>query len=234
MSRGSADIATSTVGLEGRSNVVFRRREKLTPIKWLGQMLWPKGGWHRAALYLQHRLHRLPDTPQKISRGIFAGVLTTFTPFYGLHFLIAFAFAKLFRGNVVAALFGTFFGNPLTYVPIGVVSLKMGHFILGDEYDKHVGRSFVGKFYDAAHDFWANLIALFSDRPANWDGLLRFLHEVFLPYLIGGILPGLVAALVAYYLTLPMVTAYQARRRKKLAAKLDRLRKKAQAQTQNN
>ena len=34
--------------------------------------------------------------------------------------------ATLMRGNVIAALMATFFGNPLTYVPIGVISLKTG------------------------------------------------------------------------------------------------------------
>ena len=32
---------------------------------------------------------------------------------------------------MLAALTGTFFGNPLTYVPIGVISLNFGCFILG-------------------------------------------------------------------------------------------------------
>lgn len=209
--------------------MVFKRRDKLSPLKWLGQALWPKGGWHRAALYMQHRLHRLPDTPQKISRGVFAGVFTTFTPFFGLHFVIAAIVAKTVRGNVLAALLATFFGNPLTYVPIGVVSLKMGHFLLGTQYDAQFERSFVGKFFDAAHDLWRNILALFTDRDANWDGLLRFWHEVFWPYAVGGIIPGLVSGLVAYYVTLPMITAYQLRRRKKLKAKLDKLRRKAQA-----
>ncbi|MEN8838144.1 MAG: DUF2062 domain-containing protein [Celeribacter marinus] len=209
--------------------MVFKRRKKLTPLIWLARSLWPKGGWHRAALYLQHRLHRLPDTPQTISRGVFAGIFSVFTPLFGLHFLVAYILAKLMRGNVVAALLATFVGNPLTYVPIGVVSLKMGHFILGTEFDHVNERSFMGKFIDAADDFWLNFLAVLSDVDANWDALIRFFYEVFLPYLVGGIVPGVVAGLVGYYVTLPMIAAYQARRRKKLKAKLEKLRKKAHA-----
>ncbi|WP_417258237.1 DUF2062 domain-containing protein [Celeribacter sp.] len=209
--------------------MVFKRRNKLPPLTWLARSLWPKGGWHRAALYLQHRLHRLPDTPQTISRGVFAGIFSVFTPFFGLHFFVAYALVKLVRGNVIAALLATFVGNPLTYVPIGIVSLKMGHFILGTEFDHVHERSFLGKFVDAADDFWRNFLAIFSDADANWDALGRFFHEVFLPYLVGGIVPGLVAGLVGYYVTLPMIVAYQARRRKKFKAKLEKLRIKAQA-----
>ncbi|WP_417250502.1 DUF2062 domain-containing protein [Celeribacter sp.] len=207
--------------------MVFKRRDKLSPLMWLSNVLWPKGGWHRAALYLRHRLHRLPDTPQKIARGVAAGVFVSFTPFFGLHFVIAFLGAKLVRGNFIAALLGTFVGNPLTYVPIGVISLKMGHFMLGTAFDHAHERSFVGKFFDAARDFWINFKALFTGADANWDGLIVFGREVFLPYLVGGILPGLVAAIAAYYLTLPMIVAYQARRKKRLRAKLEKLRKRA-------
>ena len=37
------------------------------------------------------------------------------------------------------------------------------------------------------------------------------------PYFVGGLLPGLVAAVASYYVTLPLIAAYQAARRKRLA-----------------
>lgn len=209
--------------------MVFKRRNKLTPLQWVAQLVWPKGGWSRAARYLQHRLHRLPDTPDKIARGVSAGVFTAFTPLLGLHFVVAIILAKFLRGNVVAAVLSTFVGNPLTYLPISLISLKMGHFILGTRFDEANQRSFIGKFYDAGHDLLHNARALFTDADANWDGLLLFGREIFWPYLVGGILPGLVAGIAAYYITLPMITAYQHRRRKRLKAKLDQLRRKAKA-----
>lgn len=210
--------------------MVFKRRDKLSPLKWLGRSLWPQGGWSRAVKYLRLRLNRLPDTPQKISRGVGLGVFTVFTPFYGLHFFIAYGLAKLFRGNSIAALLATFVGNPLTYVPIGIVSLKMGHFILGTEFDHANERSFVGKSFDALHDLLGNLSVLVSGGQAEWAGLLRFLNEIFLPYLVGGILPGAVAGIAAYYVTLPMIVAFQLRRRKKLQAKLQKMRMDPPAQ----
>jgi uncharacterized protein (DUF2062 family) len=173
------------------------------------------------------RLNRLPGTPDSISRGLFAGVFTAFTPMFGLHFVVAGILAKLMRGNVLAALLSTFVGNPLTYVPIAVVSLKVGYFMLGTETELLHERSFVGKFYDAGHDLLHNVYALFTEELANWDALLRFGHEIFIPYLIGGIVLGAVAGLAAYYLSLPMITAYQHRRRGRLKAKLEELRRKA-------
>ena len=53
------------------------------------EFVWPRGGWGRAFHYVKHRMRRLPDTPEKIARGIFAGIVTAFTPLFGLHFLVA-------------------------------------------------------------------------------------------------------------------------------------------------
>ena len=131
------------------------------------------------------------------------------------------------NGNIFAALLATFFGNPLTYIPIGVVSLKVGHFLLGTEFEEGVDKSLVNKFFGAARDLFDNMRALFTDADANWVHLARFYDEVFFPYLVGGILPGIIAGTIAYYLSVPVITAYQKRRRGKLKKKLDSLRAKA-------
>jgi len=213
--------------------VVFKRRDRRPLWQALVDVLWPKGGWTRAATYVKHRLNRLPDSPHRIARGIMAGVFTVFTPFYGLHFFMAAGFALLLRGNVVAALLGTFVGNPLTYVPIGVISLQTGYAILGrptlaeDELNRSLGR----KFVDAGEDLWHNVVSIFSDKTADWTHLILFYHEVFFPYMIGGLLPGIVMALAAYYITLPIITAYQNRRRGLLRAKWAAMKeKKAQGE----
>ena len=210
--------------------MVFRRRDRRSVLRATSDFVYPRGGWTRAALYVKHRVRRLPDTPERIARGIGAGVFTTFTPFYGLHFVVAAIVAKLCRGHILAALMGTFFGNPLTYVPIGLISLKMGHFILGTNFDDRAHRSFGGKFVDAADDLKDNFFALFTERTADWHGLSVFYHEVFFPYLIGGLLPGMVAGLVASYLSLPLIRAYKKRRKGAIKAKFEAIKKKAAAQ----
>lgn len=209
--------------------MVFKRRNKLTFLQTLVRSLWPRGGWARAFHYMRHRVRRLPDTPHKIARGIFAGILTVFTPFFGLHFLLAALLARMMRGNIVAALLATFVGNPLTYVPIGVVSMKTGHLLLGTQFDPNAHTSIVGKFFGAAQDLWANALALFTDADANWVALDQFWHEVFKPYLVGGLIPGIILGLIGYYLTLPLIHAYQKRRRGRLKAKLEELRARAAA-----
>jgi uncharacterized protein (DUF2062 family) len=213
--------------------VVFKRREKRPLWKIVAEFFWPRGGWTRAAQYVRHRLHRLPDTPEKIARGIFAGVFTTFTPFYGLHFITAASIAFVMRGNIVAALLGTFFGNPLTYVPIGVVSMKTGYFLLGEPASSqdHIARSLGGKFMDAGDALKNNFLAIFTDRTADWHSLTIFYDEVFFPYLIGGIIPGLVTATICYILSVPLIRAYQKRRSGAIKAKLAALKTKAKRQS---
>ncbi|MFV0512235.1 MAG: DUF2062 domain-containing protein [Jhaorihella sp.] len=210
--------------------MVFKRRDPRTWPQAIWEFLYPRGGWTRAFHYVKHRIRRLPDTPERISRGIWAGVFTTFTPFYGLHFLIAFLIARLMRGNILAALMATFFGNPLTYVPIGVAALKTGHFLLGTHFDEVAHRSFAGKFVDAGADLKNNLLALVMDREADWNGLLRFYDEVFFPYLIGGLIPGAICASIAYFLSVSVIRAYQNRRRKRIKAKFRAIKKKAASQ----
>ena len=206
---------------------MFKRRDRLPIWRSLGGALWPRMGWRRLAIYVKHRLRRLPDTPRKISRGIMAGVMTTFTPFYGLHFVFAVILAWVLRGNVMAAILGTFFGNPLTYVPIGLVSLNLGHWMLGTEMRGEVDGNVFAKFAGAGEDlFWNSWHAL-NGTPVDWSATNVFWRDVFWPWMVGGIVPGIFAGLACYTIALPLITAYQRRRRGALKKKLDAIRQRA-------
>lgn len=209
--------------------MVFKRRDKQSWGRWALELLWPRGGWGRAFQYVKHRVRRLPDSPERIARGIWAGVFTTFTPFYGLHFFIAAFIAFVARGNILAALMATFFGNPLTYVPIGVIALQTGHWLLGKEMDEVDETSFGGAFVDAGRDLTHNFFAMFDEQTAEWAGLRHFYDDVFFPYMVGGIVPGIIAATICYYLSAPVIRAYQARRKGAIKSKFEALKAKAAA-----
>ncbi|MFK7879321.1 DUF2062 domain-containing protein [Roseobacter sp.] len=209
--------------------MVFKRRDPKSWPRALVELLWPRGGWTRAFHYVKHRMRRLPDSPERIARGIWGGVFASFTPFYGFHFFIAAGLATLMRGNVIASLMATFFGNPLTYVPIGVSALSTGHWILGDHMDARLPRSFGGKFLDAGADLKDNFVAMFTDDKADWSRLSVFYDEIFFPYMVGGILPGIFFATLCYYLSVPVIRVYQKRRKGMIKAKLDTLKAKAAA-----
>lgn len=189
--------------------------------------VYPRRGWGRGFSYLKHRLRRLPDTPEKIARGIFAGVFVCFTPFFGIHFFVAAFIAMILRGNVVASLLATFFGNPITFPIIAVVSMKTGHFLLGEAYSAEESKTLYQNFKGAGADVKDNFLAIFSDRTADWAQLSQFYHDVYLPYLVGGLIPGVLTGLVVYYVSVPVIAAYQKRRKGKLKKKLAQLRAKA-------
>jgi len=206
--------------------LVFKRRDPKPFLRGLVELIWPRGGWARAFHYVKHRVRRLPDSPERIARGIWAGVFTTFTPFYGLHFFIAAMIAWVMRGNILAALMATFFGNPLTYVPIGVISLRTGYGLLDLEWDPEKEGRLGQQFARAFGELWGNLKALFTDDVADWTYLADFYDKVFFPYMIGGVLPGIIAATICYYLSVPVIRAYQQRRKGVIAAKIAALKAK--------
>lgn len=215
--------------------MVFKRRDRKSIGRAVLEFFWPKGGWGRAAQYVKHRLTRLPDPPERIARGIWAGVFTTFSPFYGLHFIVAGLLAFIMRGNILAALLATFFGNPVSYIPIIATSMYTGYMLLGldpsllrfrkngDEDVVTVGE----RFGDAASALWHNFLALFTPEVADWTSLRSFYDEVFFPFLVGGILPGIIAATICYYISQPLIRAYQTRRKGAIKARFEALKAKA-------
>lgn len=208
--------------------MVFKRRTRRGFWRTLWETFFPRGGWLRAASYVWYRLRRLPDSPHRIARGIGAGVFVCFTPFFGLHFLTAAIISWVIRGNIVASLLATFFGNPLTFPLIAAVSLRLGNFILGTEALLHENRPLTRVFSDAMAELWFNIRALFTAEQAEWSNLWDFFREIFLPYLVGGLVPGLLVALAFYALSLQVIEAYQHRRRGRIRAKFEELRRRRQ------
>ena len=69
---------------------------------------------------------------------------------------------------------------------------------------------YIGKaFANAGRDLWFNIVSIFGPKQAQWDGLIQFWNEIYLPYFIGALGPAILVSAIAYYLTIPLVTAYQ-------------------------
>lgn len=210
--------------------MVFKRRERLSTARWIQQWIYPRTGWRRALEYFGHRLKRLPDTPHKISLGIACGAFVSFSPLFGLHFVYASILAMLLRGNVLAACLGTLFGNPLTFPFIVTMSLSLGRRIMGTGGGHAHFASVKESFFGAFTGLWDSFLSIFGLAEPAWGRLAVFWSELFVPYLVGGIVPGLIAGAAAYFLARPIVAAYQLRRRSKLIKRTqERLaRKKAE------
>lgn len=191
--------------------MVFKRRDPLSWGAWLREQIYPRCGFKRAIRYVLLRMRRLPDQPHRVARGVFAGSFIGFLPLPGLQFLVAWGAARLMRGNVLAALLATFNTNPITTPFFAVLAMSLGHWMLGIEAPlnaEYIGTAFV----NAGSDLWLNVTAIFGPEHARWDGLIQFWHEIYLPYLIGSLGPALLLSAIGYYLTIPLVHAYQVAR----------------------
>jgi uncharacterized protein len=188
--------------------VVFKRRNRRTLTGWAREMVYPTGGFRRATQYVLHRMRRLPDSPHRIARGVFAGSLIGFLPLPGMQFIAAWLASRAVNGNLLAALLATFNTNPLTTPFFAMLAMSLGHWVLGIE--KPLSADYIGEaFGHAGTDLWFNLQAMFGPEQARWEGLIQFWHEIYLPYFIGALGPGLVLSVLFYYVTIPLVHAYQ-------------------------
>lgn len=204
---------------------MFKRRQPRSLLAQAREMIYPTGGFKRATQYMLHRMRRLPDEPHRIARGVFAGTFVNFPPIFGFQFLGAALIAWALRGNILAALLCTFLSNPLTTPFIAVGSLELGHWILGTP----GGLDFmdiVHHFSGAGGEIWHNIRSIFTHETARWGDLRDFFWMIYWPYLVGSIIPGLLISLLFYWLTLPLVRAYQTLKAKKAKDRIEKLRRR--------
>ncbi len=90
-------------------------------------------GWRRFLRLVWLRAGRIDGSPHSIAAGVASGASMGMTPFFGLQFVLAVLLAWACRGNVLAALIGTFVANPWTYALIGYWNLWFGRMLLGGE-----------------------------------------------------------------------------------------------------
>jgi hypothetical protein len=194
--------------------MVFRRREKRTFIKFLWEVMLSFKGLTRAIEYVKIRLKRIPDTPHKISLGVSCGVFASFTPFFGIHFLIAGLLSYLIRGNVLASLIGTFVGNPISFPFITVLNLKLGELLIGkNDYADEDGVKVFESFVDIIFLYYKKIFTDASFIEHDTPRANEFISNVFLPYSIGGLILGGMSAIISYFLFRPLIRTYQKRRK---------------------
>ena len=83
----------------------------------------------RTKKYISLSLKRIKASPQELSLGLATGVAISFTPFIGLHALIAIFISWIIGGSMAAAIIGTLFGNPWTFPFIWYLTFEVGQFI---------------------------------------------------------------------------------------------------------
>ena len=199
---------------------MFRRRKPLSVLKQLRAVIWPNRGFRRLFSYLFQRIIRLPGTPASIASGFASGVAASFTPFLGLHFILAGALAMLFRGNVLASAIGTFFGNPWTFILIWLADYEVGLRVINAF---GYGTDLDVLSIDELVAIMGNVVRFLSfTRNLSWADLLRDIEQVFMPILIGGTVLGAIAWVTSFLLTLWAVKGWRLNRAKRLLKAVQR------------
>jgi uncharacterized protein (DUF2062 family) len=169
----------------------------------LRETIWPRAGWRRVALYVAHRVGRLPGTPYRVAAGFACGAAVSFLPFIGFHFILGATSALILRGNIIASAVGTAVGNPWTFPLIWAWIYSSGRWILGE----------VGA----------------ADLPRNLSFQYIFEHpfEVLWPMTVGGVPTAIVVWFAVFFPAHRLVAGYQHARRMRRARRWRKSRRAA-------
>jgi uncharacterized protein (DUF2062 family) len=160
---------------------------------------WPRGRRRRrspgAALrvrarHLLRRLLRVKETPPRIALSFAVGVFIAFFPVFGTHTALVLLSVLLLRLNFALTLAGAFVNNPWTLVPIYAAGLGVGMILTGrQDPPPDLDRILAGEEGVVG-------VAL-----AAWSELRPFL----LPFVLGCLVLGIVAAGISYAGVLTLV-----------------------------
>jgi uncharacterized protein (DUF2062 family) len=128
----------------------------------------------------------LDNHPGPIAAGFAVGVFISFTPFFGLHTIIAIVAAFVFRLNKLTCLTGSWVNNPMSVPPVLVVSYKLGNMILGNPAGE-----------------------LQLKKELSWEYALNLLDAHGIPILIGTSILGAAAAVLSYFLCYYLVVRFR-------------------------
>lgn len=146
------------------------------------------------------RLLAIDDPPERTALAFSIGVFIAFSPFLGLHTIMATAIAFLFRFNKIAIYTGTFINNPFfTLVPIIIVSYAVGAVVLGRPW--HIpdeGLELLRNPELFSGDYYRRIFV------ESWN--------IVWPFSVGATVLSVVCSVLAYPITLGALRAYQRRK----------------------
>lgn len=149
-----------------------------------------------ASRWLRVLLHT-KDSPRRTAAAYALGVFFGFSPFLGLHTVLALACAFALRLNRVAVVAGVYSNLPWIIAPYYAVTTAAGAIILGRVPPPDV-RAELGAMFDhspLAADFWHGAMAL---------------RTLFWPYMLGSTLGATLLGLLAFRVALRFLLARRA------------------------
>ncbi len=197
------------------SHMLFRRREPIDFVTRIRLWLWPRRSFSRSFCYIHKRILRISATPHEVALGVAVGIFLACSPFFGLHIILAIFFSWLLRANFAAAIIGTIFSNPLTFLLIVMADYKVGYFCLSFFSDvKEISLSQIRSLFNGLT--LSNLSLLFKGA---WDTIMS-------PMILGGTLLGIVFGGLSYIGVYRATVRFKQKRYQKIIKKR-RLKKRS-------
>jgi len=180
---------------------MFQRRDQLSLRSKVGQLIWPRMGWKRTAIYFWHRLQRIPGTPSSIAAGFAIGTAISMTPFYGMHIVTAGVVAWALRANIFASVLGSQLANPWTAPPLWFGAYYLGGWMMGMDVADHPP-NFISVFQGLTQ----------SVLNLDTEMFLARVWPIFWPMILGSIPMVIVTGVVSYFAILPVIKTVQLKR----------------------
>jgi hypothetical protein len=174
--------------------MLFKRKNRKSFFAHVRNLFWPSMGWSRTVEYIKHRILRLPASNHSIAFGLASGCVVSWTPLFGFHIIQCLVLCFIGRGNYLAGLLGTTFGNPWTFPILLWISYKVGMYAL----------VFLG---------YSEYAPIDQDMMSK-DVLADKATGIFVPTLVGSYIMMAISFPLFYVLFLSMIKAGRATRKK--------------------
>jgi len=138
--------------------------------------------WMEALLHIH-------DTPRRTAAAFAMGVWFGFSPFLGLHTVLALGVAFVFDLNRVAVLVGVYSNLPWIIAAWYALATAAGAWMLGTKLPAGFG------------DRVAQLFSLSLFRLEFWRQMAHEMRPLFWPYFVGSLLGATILCAAAYWLT---------------------------------
>ena len=146
---------------------------------------------------MQSLLHT-HDTPERTAVALGVGVFVGFSPFLGLHILIAIAVAFLFSLNRVAVVAGACLNLPWIMGAYYAAATALGTWILGTEVPPHLLLSL--------ESIWE--LPRWRERIGALGGVLE---PLLWPFTLGSMICSVALGVLAFRVALPILVAHRRR-----------------------
>lgn len=171
--------------------------------------------------FIKYRILHIDDSPERIARGLAAGVFIAYLPLMGLQMATAWLAATVLKANRVMAVLGVWVSNPATAVFVYYPSYRLGRWLLGIRAQKpEIDPEQLENLFEETLSLYRLLTEFHTS--SFWKEVSAAAMNIGLEILIGGIIIGAVMSRLTYWGAFRLVLYYRRRKHAKKQRRLGR------------